>query len=80
MSDHSSVHAAAKAAAPVQVSPAPYVKIPLAATIFGTTRKAIECKIASGKWVEGRQYRRSPDGEIYISVKGVTAWIEGDKA
>lgn len=63
-------------AAPVQVAPAPCVRIPLAAAIFGLTEKAIRRKIEEGKWVEGRQFFRSPDGEIYISVQGVTRWVE----
>jgi len=62
--------------APVQVVPAPYVRIPLAAAIFGLTDKAIRRKIEDGKWVDGREFRRSPDGEIYISVQGVTRWVE----
>lgn len=60
----------------VQVAPAPYVRIVLAAVIFGLTEKAIRCKIEQGKWVEGREFRRSPDGEIWISVQGVTRWVE----
>ena len=63
---------------PVQVVPAPYVRIGLAAVMFGLTEKAIRRKIEEGKWVEGREYKRSPDGEIYISVRGVTRWIEGE--
>jgi hypothetical protein len=60
----------------VQVAPAPYVRICLAAAIFGLTEKAIRRKIEDGKWVENREYRRSPDDEIWISVQGVTRWVE----
>lgn len=76
MSDHSAIQAAAKEPT-IQVTPAPYVRIPLAAVMFGLTDKAIRRKIEEGKWVEGREYKRSPDGGIYISVRGVTRWIEG---
>lgn len=61
---------------PVQVTPAPYVRIPLAAIMFGLTEKAIRRKIEDGKWQESREYKRSPDGEIYISIQGVTRWVE----
>ena len=61
---------------PIQVSPAPYDRIPLAAVIFGLTEKAIRCKIEQGKWVENKEFRRSPDGEIWISIQGVTRWVE----
>lgn len=60
----------------VQVSPAPYVRIGLAAVIFGLTEKAIRRKIEDGKWLENREFRRSPDGEIWISIQGVTRWVE----
>ena len=60
----------------VQVMPAPYVAIPLAATITGLSEKAIRRKIEAGVWLEGRQYRRGPDGHIYISVKGYAQWVE----
>jgi hypothetical protein len=56
--------------------PAPYITIPLAAAITGLSEKAIRRKIEDGKWLEGREYRRSPDGGIFISVKGYTQWVE----
>lgn len=59
-----------------QVAPAPYVTVALAAIITGLTAKAIRRKIEEGKWVEGREYRRSPDGGIFISLKGYQQWVE----
>ncbi len=61
---------------PVLVAPAPYVTIPLASYITGLTEKAIRRKIEDGKWLDGREYRRSPDGGIFISMKGYQAWVE----
>ncbi len=58
------------------VAPAPYVTIALAAVITGLSEKAIRRKIEEGKWIEGREYRRSPDGGIFISIKGYSAWVE----
>jgi hypothetical protein len=60
----------------VQIAPAPYVTVPLAATITGLTEKAIRRKIEDGKWIEGREFRRSPDGGIFISIKGYQQWVE----
>ncbi|MFJ1033802.1 excisionase [Bordetella bronchiseptica] len=60
----------------VRVAAAPYVTIPLAAVITGLTEKAIRRKIEEGKWVKGREYRRSPDGGIFISLKGYQQWVE----
>lgn len=64
------------AQAPVQVAPAPYVTIPLASAATGLTEKAIRRKIEEGKWLEGKEYRRSPDGGIFISIQGYTRWVE----
>jgi hypothetical protein len=62
------------------VSPAPYVTVALAACITGLTEKAIRRKIEEGKWLEGQEFRRSPDGSILISIKGYAAWVERGKA
>ena len=57
-----------------------YVTIPKAADLIGLTEKAIRRKIESGVWIEGREYRRAPDGRVYISLEGVTSWVEGSKS
>ncbi|HCW21558.1 MAG TPA: excisionase [Achromobacter sp.] len=62
-----------------QVAPAPYVTIALAAMITGLTEKAIRRKIEDGKWLEGREYRKSPDGGIFISIKGYQQWVEKEQ-
>jgi len=59
-----------------QVAPAPYVTVPLAAIITGLSEKAIRRKIEDGKWVVGREFLRSPDGGIFISLKGYQQWLE----
>ncbi|WP_174998278.1 excisionase [Burkholderia lata] len=60
----------------IHATPAPYVTVALAARITGLSQKAIRRKIEDGKWIEGREYRRSPDGGIFISVKGFANWVE----
>jgi hypothetical protein len=64
----------------LSVAPAPYVTITVAAAITGLTEKAIRRKIEVGKWLEGREYRRSPDGGIFISLRGFVKWVESEKA
>jgi len=59
-----------------QIAPAPYVTISLAAMITGLSEKAIRRKIEDGKWLDGREYRRSPDGGVFISIKGYSSWVE----
>lgn len=58
------------------ISPAPYVTISLASTVTGLTEKAIRRKIEDGKWLEGREFRRSPDGGIFVSIMGYAKWVE----
>lgn len=60
----------------VAIVPAPYVTIRLASHMVGLSEKAIRRKIEDGKWLEGREYRRSPDGGIFISMKGFVQWVE----
>lgn len=59
-----------------KLAPAPYVLIGLAAILTGLTEKAIRKKIEDGIWVEGKEYRRAPDGRIYISMEGYRRWVE----
>jgi hypothetical protein len=59
------------------LTPAPYVTVRLAAVITGLSEKAIYRKIEDGKWVEGREFARAPDGGIFISLKGFERWVEG---
>lgn len=59
----------------VVMTPAPFVTIPLAAMLTGLTEKAIRRKIEEGKWVEGREYERSPDGGLYVSLEGYGKWV-----
>lgn len=51
-------------------------------TVFyrGYTEKAVERKIETNAWREGREYRRAPDGHIMIDCQGVDRWVEGQKA
>ena len=58
------------------LSVAPYVQIPVAAILTGYSEKAIRRKIDDGKWLEGREYIRAPDGHVLISMKGYAQWAE----
>jgi hypothetical protein len=53
-----------------------YVTVPLAAALTGLSEKAIRRKIEEGKWIAGREYRRAPDGGIFISMTGYQKWVE----
>lgn len=52
------------------IAPAGYVTVELFARISGLSEKAVRRKIEDGKWLDGKEYIRSPDGGIFISIKG----------
>jgi hypothetical protein len=58
------------------VTPSRYVTIELASHYTGYTPAAIRSKIKRGDWREDREYRRAPDGRIFIDLPGVQRWIE----
>ena len=39
--------------------------------------EAVYEKIRVGVWVEGRHYRRAPDGHILIDLEAFERWVEG---
>jgi hypothetical protein len=57
--------------------PARYVLLALAASVTGYTVKAMQRKIERGDWIEGRVWRRAPDGRILIDLIGYQQWVEG---
>jgi hypothetical protein len=64
------------AQAPVlKVAPGRFVTIELAEAVIGLTASAIRTKIGRGVWVEGRQYRRGPDGRVYVDLRGFEQWV-----
>lgn len=57
-----------------------WVLVPLFCQMTGYTDKAVRAKIDTGVWLEGRQYRRAPDGRITIDIQEYYKWVEGAKA
>lgn len=60
----------------IALAPERYVTIEVAATITGYSEKAIEHKIANGVWIEGREWRKAPDGRRLIDREGYQRWVE----
>lgn len=54
-----------------------YVLIPLFCAITGYTEKAVRRKIEDGKWLEGKHYKKAPDGHINMNLRAYYAWVEG---
>ena len=53
-----------------------YVRLPIFEQLTGYTQKAVRRKIESGAWLEGREYRRAPDGHIIVDLQGYHKWVE----
>ena len=53
-----------------------YVRIKRFAELTGYTEKSVYRKIADGVWIQGREYRRAPDGSICIDLEGFHKWVE----
>lgn len=59
---------------PVQVAPARFVTIELAAVVTGLSPGAIRTKIARAVWIEGREYVRR-EGRVFIDLRGYERWV-----
>ena len=57
-----------------------YVRVNKFVELTGYTDKAVRCKIAEGVWLEGKQWRRAPDGAILVDMVGYERWVEGKEA
>lgn len=53
-----------------------WVLIPTFCSLTGYTKKAVERKIADGKWLQGKIYRKAPDGHITINLQEYYKWVE----
>jgi hypothetical protein len=59
---------------PFVLAPARYVLLPLANLITGYSVKAMERKIERGDWVEGKVWRRAPDGRCQRQLNSGVDW------
>lgn len=57
-----------------------YIRIPKFVDETGYTARAVETKISRGVWLEGKVYRRAPDGSILIDMEGYEKWVENQPA
>ena len=58
------------------IAPARYVRTNVFEAITGYSANAVEKKIQAGAWVEGREFRRAPDGHLLIDMRGYEQWVE----
>lgn len=55
-----------------------YVLIPRFCAITGYTEKAVRRKMQSGVWLEGREWKKAPDGHVMINMEAYERWVEGE--
>lgn len=53
-------------------------RLPLFCQETGYSEKAVHRKIEDGKWTEGEQYVRAPDGRILVDMDGFNKWARGE--
>jgi hypothetical protein len=58
------------------IRPVRYVTLQAFEMLSGYTVKASERKIETGVWMEGREYRRGPDGRVLVDLPGYERWVE----
>jgi hypothetical protein len=46
----------------------------------GYTADAIRAKIKRGIWLEGKHWKKAPDGRVLLNLREIEAWIEGKAA
>ncbi len=53
-----------------------WVLIKRFAEITGYSENAIRHKVKNGLWIEGRIWRKAPDGRIFVNVGEFERWVE----
>lgn len=53
-----------------------YVTVKKFSELSGYTEAAARTKISDGIWLEGREWKRAPDGRVLIDIEGYSAWVE----
>lgn len=53
-----------------------WVLIPVFSSLTGYTAKAVYRKIADGVWLQGKHYRKAPDGRITLNLQEYYRWVE----
>lgn len=54
-----------------------WVLVPLFSSLTGYSEGAIYKKIHDGVWLEGKHYRKAPDGRVTLNLKEYYRWVEG---
>jgi len=53
-----------------------WVLLPMFCSLTGYTEKAVRRKIEDGVWLQGKHYRKAPDGRITLDIQEYYKWVE----
>lgn len=53
-----------------------WMLVPLFCTLTGYTEKAVRRKIEDGIWLQGKHWRKAPDGHVTIDIQAYYRWVE----
>jgi hypothetical protein len=53
-----------------------WVLIPVFCQVTGYSEKAVRRKLEEGVWVQGKHFRRAPDGRITMNIQEYYRWVE----
>jgi hypothetical protein len=54
-----------------------HVTIPKFCELTGYSEDAVRSKQKRGDWLEGREWRKAPDGRILMDLEGYEKWVSG---
>ena len=53
-----------------------WMLIPMFSSLTGYTEKAVRRKMEDGVWINGKHYRKAPDGRITMNLQEYYKWVE----
>jgi hypothetical protein len=60
-------------------APCQWVLIKRFAEVTGYTENAVRHKVKGGVWVQGRLWRKAPDGRIFLNLLEFERWVESER-
>lgn len=49
------------------------------AEVTGYSENAVRHKVKNGTWVQGRLWRKAPDGRVFIHLGEFERWVESNR-
>lgn len=53
-----------------------WVLVPVFCAMTGYSDKAVRRKLQEGVWLQGKHYRKAPDGRITMNIQEYYKWVE----